>query len=53
MALRNVNLVCGVVESGVMGMEGLAPPLVRHETMVLRRRLGGARQDLFPHGSGT
>ena len=49
--LCNADVVCAVVESCVVGTGGLAPPLLRHETMVLRRGL--PRQDLIPNGSGT
>ena len=40
--LRNVNLVCAIVENCVVGMGALAPPLLRHKTMVLFRRRVGA-----------
>ena len=38
MVLRNVSLVCAVVDNCVVGMEGLAPPLPKRKTMVLWRK---------------
>ena len=38
MVLRNVSLVCAVADNCVVGMEGLAPPLLRHKTTVLCRK---------------
>ena len=40
--LRNVNLVCAVVDKCVVGMGGLVPPRPRRKTMVLCRKQGGA-----------
>ena len=42
MVLRNVILVCALADSCVVGMGGLAPPLLRRKTMVLCRKPGGA-----------
>ena len=39
--LRNVSLVCAVADNCVVGMEGLAPPLLRRKTMVLCRKQEG------------
>ena len=41
MVLHDVSLVCAVADNCVVGMEGLAPLLLRRKTMVLCRKQEG------------